>query len=167
MTPSLRHGCRYAIVAFMLFALTNCGGSRYVTLNADELNKAIELKHFVFLASTATPLSGGLIQLNGSNYDVQVSKDTVIAYLPYFGRSYTSSYGTANNGIRFTSTNFEYEEKKKSKGGWAITIKLNDNSDVRSLQFDITGNNNSSLNVASNNRQAISFNGKISSIIKK
>ena len=150
-----------------MIAVTNCGGSRYVTLNSGELNKAIGQKHFVFLASTATPLSGGLIQLDGSIYDVRVSKDTITAFLPYFGRIFNSAYGSTDNGIKFTSTNFEYVERKKKKGGWEISIKVNDVSDLRTLRFDITENNNSSLNVVHNNRQPISFNGKISSIVQR
>ena len=37
-------------------------------------------------------------------YYLKVSKDTVVAYLPYFGRAYTAPADPTEGGIKFTST---------------------------------------------------------------
>jgi hypothetical protein len=96
-----------------------------------------------------------------SDYSLTVRKDSVISYLPYFGRAYTAPIGKTSGGIEFTSTDFVYTSKQNKKGGWQIEIKPNDETDVRQMLLTVSKNGYGSLSVTSNNRQAISFNGYI------
>ncbi|MDB5014265.1 MAG: hypothetical protein JWQ25_2467 [Daejeonella sp.] len=131
--------------------------------NEDEafIDSTINSKHYLFKATTATPMSGGLIQLNGSNYDLVVSPKSIQCYLPFFGRAYSVPYGGGDDGIKFSSTDFDYKVKKKTKRGWSIMIKPNGNSDVRQLQLEVTKSGNASLTVISNNRQQMFYGGTI------
>jgi hypothetical protein len=120
----------------------------------------IESKNYVFIAESAHPLSGGFRQLT-TEYDLRVLGDSIVAYLPYFGRAYAAPIDPTKGGIQFTSTDFEYSQQVRKKGGWNISIKPKDAQDVRQMTLFIRENGNASLQVTSNNRQAISFNGRI------
>jgi len=125
------------------------------------LKELVETKHFVFTAQTVLPLGGAMRQLT-SEYDVNLSGDSLITYLPYFGRAYGPINPGDDGGIKFTSTKFDYKTKARKKGGWDIMITPKDNRDVRQLNFTISASGYASLQVSSNNRQSISYNGYIS-----
>lgn len=133
-------------------------------INAQKPDKAliqnfVQSKEFVFKAQTVLPMSGVSRQLT-SDYDVRFLGDSIIAYLPYFGRAYSAGYGEGG-GIDFTSTKFDYSAKQAKKGGWNISVKPKDAKDIQQLNFTISENGNATLQVTSNNRQPISFNGYI------
>ncbi len=139
--------------------------------------KIVEEKNYAFVATTAIPLNstdinnilmkmpGGMgtagINLTGSVYDVVITKDSVVAYLPFYGRAYSTSMNNDENGYKFTSKDFTYESVKKKKG-WSVVIKSKDVRDNVRMTLDISENGYASLSVLSNNRQSISYNGYIS-----
>lgn len=106
------------------------------------------------------PFNGVAWQLNGA-YDVVVKQDTVICYLPYFGRAFVAPYGSSDTGIKFTSKDFDYSIKPQRKDGWYVTIKPNDVQGMQSLQFAVSSSGYTTLQVIDNNRQTISFNGVV------
>ena len=64
------------------------------SLKAQELDsavvrKAVETKNYIFKAQTATPQRGGFRQLS-SEYDFVVKPDTIVSYLPYYGRAFSA-----------------------------------------------------------------------------
>lgn len=107
------------------------------------------------------PNGSQLYQLNGE-YDVRITTDSVIAYLPYFGRAYTAPMNPTEGGIKFTSTNFEYK-KSIRKGNYEIDIVPRDEREVRNLFLTISPNGYATLRVLSLNKTAISYNGQIES----
>ncbi|RZK82326.1 MAG: DUF4251 domain-containing protein [Pedobacter sp.] len=141
--------------------------------------KLIEGKNFVFNATTASPtntpeinaifskmpgsLAGGVINLAGSTYSVSVDKDSVEANLPYYGRSFNAPRNLNDGGIKVSGGNFSYKADKKKKGNYIVVVKPGDSKgDVLSMTFFITETGYATLNVVSNYRQAISYNGYIS-----
>src|SRR5215203_7175000 len=97
----------------------------HITSQAQELDKAtvrsmLDSGRFVFIAQTMIPVGGTTRQLNGE-YDVRVTKDSLITYLPYIGRAYTGVY-PGEEGINFTSSDFAYKAVFKKKK-WQVTIK--------------------------------------------
>lgn len=128
-------------------------------LDKSAVQNFIKTKEFVFKAQTVLPMTGMSRQLT-SEYDVRFLGDSVVAYLPYFGRAYSAGYGEGG-GIDFTSTKFEYKVKERKKGGWDISIRPQDAKDVQSLNFTVSENGYASLQVTSNNRQPISYNGYV------
>ncbi|SMC67265.1 DUF4251 domain-containing protein [Pedobacter africanus] len=139
--------------------------------------RVINAQNFIFNATSAMPMAnmdvnnilskmpggngGGLIQLTGSQYQLTVTKDSVEAYLPYYGRAYTATMNPDDSGIKFKSKNFKYKADKKKKGSWLITINPKDTKDTQSMTLNVSENGYATLNVNSNNRQSISFNGYI------
>lgn len=121
----------------------------------------VDNQQYVFYAESVSPMSGRQRFLT-SDYTVEVSKDTVVSYLPFFGKAYAAPIGSTDGGIKFTSTNFEYKITPRKKGGWDINIKPKDVSDVQQLSLTVYKNGTAYLSVNSTNRQSISYNGHIS-----
>jgi hypothetical protein len=145
--------------------------------------KIIQEQDFIFVATTALPLSSydvsnilnklnspngsGAIQLTGAQYDLVVKKDSVTAYLPFYGRSYTASYDPNDAGIKFKSKDFSYKITDRKKGGWNIVIVPKDVKDHQKLTLYVMDSGYATLNVINNNRQPIAFNGYIAEPKKK
>ncbi|MGF7037115.1 DUF4251 domain-containing protein [Mucilaginibacter lappiensis] len=132
-----------------------------------EIKSMVEAQNYIFNANYVIPSRGASMSLT-SNYDLVVSKDTIIAFLPYFGRSYAAPYNPTEGGIKFTNTHFTYNSKAGKKGGWTVTIKpigkdknVSDWRDVQSMMLSISSDGYASLQVISSNRTPISFNGTI------
>lgn len=127
---------------------------------AAAVKKLVESQNYVFNAQTVIPMGGRSRQIT-SDYDLRVAKDSVISWLPYFGRAFTAPIDPTKGGIQFTSRDFEYTVTDAKKGGWNIVIKPKDASDVQQMQLNIYENGYAYLQVMSNNRQPISFNGYV------
>jgi hypothetical protein len=125
-----------------------------------QIQNLINSKNYVFVAQTVLPLGGRTRNLT-STYDLKVSGDTVISDLPYFGRAFAAPIDPTEGGIRFTSTDFNYNVNERKKGGWDIEILPKDAKDVRQMLLNVTESGYGSLQVISNNRQQISYNGYI------
>lgn len=130
------------------------------------IDALVEAKTYVFKANTALPQRGNSIPLT-SFYTLQVSPDTVIADLPYFGRAFVAPINPADGGIKFTSTKFAYESEDGKKGRHEILIKPEDTRDTRQLRLTISENGYATLNVTSNSRDNISFYGTVSEVPRK
>lgn len=146
-----------------LFVLA-IGGAGLGKAEAQEANSAtlktiLNTKSFIFKAQSAWPLQGTVVQLN-AGYDMKVIQDSINTYLPYFGRAFSAGYAN-DGGINFISKKFDYKVKEKQKGGWEITIRPADTRDVTELTYSISSNGYATLQVISNNRQAISYYGVI------
>jgi len=142
---------------FSLFIVL-AGSIQAQDADAATVQKAVETKNYVFKAESATPQRGGHRQLT-TEYELLVNPDTVVSFLPYFGRSYSAPINPSDAGIKFTSMNYEYSVKTKKKNRWDITIKPNDVSDIRDLNLTVFDNGRASLRVNSNNREPITFEG--------
>jgi len=134
-------------------------------VNAQELDKAtvkklIDSKTYIFHAQSATPLGGSTRQLT-SDYNLNLIGDSLVSYLPYFGRAYTAPMPN-ETGLDFISSDFTYKVKERKKGGWDVTIEPKDQRNVRSMLLSISESGYTSLSVTSNSRQPISFYGYIS-----
>lgn len=140
--------------------------------------KIVNDKNFIFVATSAIPLNtmdvsrvlnkmagpttGGTINLNTDNYDLRITPDSVISYLPFYGRAFNATpYGGNNDesGYKFTSTKFTYETKKGRKKGWDIAIQTKDVKDNVRMNLSISEGGYATLSVVSMNKQSITFNG--------
>lgn len=159
-------------ILIVMVVLAACASQKPVPANP-EVRNMIENRNYTFIARNVTPTedarynprmifpnaSSTLYQLNGE-YDLRITRDSVIAYLPFFGRAYTAPVNPSEGGIKFASTDFDYRESMR-KNNYEIEIIPRDAKDVRNLYLTITPNGYASLRVLSLNRTAISFNGEI------
>ena len=120
----------------------------------------VESQNYVFKAQTALPMSGPSRQLT-PDYDLKVTKQSIISYLPYFGRAYTAPMDPSKGGIQFTSKDFDYTLTPGKKDGWNVLIKPKDYRDVQQMSLSISSTGYAIVQVTSTSRQPISFNGVI------
>lgn len=163
------------VVSFLLFGWhTVWAQVTKKTRSAEKAAKTVALvkdQNFLFDANYAYPMGGPSRSLN-FGYDLVVSKDTIRAYLPYFGVSHVAPIDPADGGVKFTWTKFDYKSTVNKKGMFDILITpktmVNQGSaDVRYIRLSISPNGYATLSVTSNNRDPISYNGTIGERDKK
>ena len=146
----------------MIFA--QCTSSKSTTkFEEGELKNIIDSKTFKFVAERTEPLRLKPRYLT-SQYDVILNKDSLISYLPYFGRAYQAPVNPTEGGIQFTSTNFSYLAAPGKKGSWTVTIEPGDQPGVQKFYFTFFNNGTATLNVTNTQKDAISFSGRIEKI---
>lgn len=131
----------------------------------EKIKALLDAQSYVFEADYVIPQTGNSKALT-FGYDLTVSKDTVTAYLPYYGRVTLAPVDAMDGGVKFTSTSFSYKSTQDKKGGYNIVITPNEHNDrgskdVRYLRLNIGSTGYASLQVISNNRDPISYNGTI------
>jgi hypothetical protein len=150
------------ITIFLCAAVISCSQPKELGEGSSDpgISRIIKQREYTFTARTVLPTGGRVVQLT-SSYDMHISKDSIIAYLPYFGRAYTAPIGSTNPGIQFTSVDFGYDVKERKRDGWQISIRPRDTQDIQQLNLTVSESGFASLQVTSNNRQPISYNGII------
>jgi len=159
---------RIKSVLFLLIVTSLCSHISYAQNAQTEkqasknvlIKNLVDSQNFVFVAESVLPARGALRQLT-SYYDIAISGDSLVSYLPYFGRAYVVPNDPTNIGFNFTSTKLEYSKTLNKKGRWDILIKPKDYNEVQQLSFQIFNNGSASLRIISLNREPISFQGYV------
>ncbi|SDC07871.1 DUF4251 domain-containing protein [Niabella drilacis] len=167
---TIHHSLLILLSAMVIYS--SCTSQKQAANTSAAVSEALTAQQYTFVARSVFPTedsrfnprvllpnASNLYQLT-SRYDVRVTPDSVIAYLPFFGRSYTAPTDPSKGGIKFTSTKFDYR-KTQRKSNYEIEIIPKDNNEVRSLYLTITPAGFASLRVLSLNKTPISFNGEI------
>jgi hypothetical protein len=93
-------------------------------------------------------------------YSLAVRGDTLISYLPYFGRAYSIPYG-GGSGLIFTATLIDYSFSFNYKGTARISLRARSESDIFLFYIEVFSNRRANIRVTSNNREGISFSGQL------
>lgn len=140
------------------------------------VEQVVSNQRFTFKAETARPMEDvnlavmdmfpnarDLYRIGEGNYTLQVTPDSLIVSLPYFGRSYTPLYGTTDIGIKFSSTKYTYKVSKPSKRNkpYEIEIKPLDRSDINRIRVSVFDNAKATVYISSINRNPISYEGTL------
>jgi len=150
----------------------------YAQTDKETTAKIITDQRYTFNANTALPMANneinqilrsmpgamgaGTINLTGSQYDLKVTKDSVVAYLPYYGRAFNAPYNPTEGGIKFKSKDFSYKLSKNKKGSYTVNIRTNDlKQENYQLTLMVSQNGYANLFVFSNNKQSINFQGEL------
>ncbi|QIL39933.1 DUF4251 domain-containing protein [Pedobacter sp. HDW13] len=166
-------------LAFISFAT-----QLFAQTNKETTTRIVGDKNYIFVANTAIPMAnndinkvlmmmpggqgGSSINLSGSQYDVRVTKDSIVAYLPYYGRAFSAPMDPTQGGIKFTSKDFSYTETKNKRGAYTIQINTKDVSKENyRFTINISTNGYASLTATSVNKQPILFNGYLDEPKKK
>lgn len=156
-------------------ALTLVSAAAIAQTDKTTTAKIVEAKTYTFVARSATPLNvqdinavmsrmpgniqGGTINLNENYYEVKVTPDSVIAFLPYYGRSFTAPINQNEGGVKFSSTKFDYKGTKGRKRGWDILIQTKDAKENFRLALNIGDEGYATLSLNSNAKQSITYQG--------
>jgi hypothetical protein len=142
----------------VLLFLAACSPKPQSSENAQDVIRLIDEQNYQFVMEFVRP-TGGRQRVITGNYTLRVSKDEVVADLPYIGRAYQAPIGT-DGGIRFKSKDFSYDVAVGKEDRRLITIKPRDVSDVQELMLTVFPGGRSDLRITSNNRQPISYSGQ-------
>ncbi|MCR4032478.1 MULTISPECIES: DUF4251 domain-containing protein [Flavobacterium] len=125
-----------------------------------QIQALLDAQNFVFEAQKLTPQGGRLIQLDYNTYFLKFNKENTTCDLPFFGRGYNIGYNS-DGGIKFEGKpeNIKIENKKKNT---ILRATVRGKNDVYDLAFTIFYNGSATLNVTSNNRAPIYYDGIIS-----
>ena len=109
--------------------------------------------------NTAMPMRGRSIPLT-SRYSLEVRNDSVISYLPYYGRAYSIPYG-GGDGLIFKTLLKEYTMDMDKKGRARIKFKARNPEDQYEFNVTVFDNGSASIDVSMQNRQSINFQGEL------
>lgn len=132
----------------------------------NDISKAVETRQYVFIAERANPSIGGN-RILSPGYDLTINKDTVISYLPFFGRAYSAPIDPSEAGIKFKTSSFDYKITNRKKGGWDVTIRPTDVRAASALSLTIFANGYATLQVRGNNRSVMTFQGRVTPLPNK
>jgi len=155
----------YSIAAiYIVLTAISCNPTKHAAIAAatsNTITNAIDNNKWKFIANQVMPQYGEARQANG-DYDIRFTKDTMVVYLPYFGKADAGANLMSGKGpLDFTSTNFTIGKKQNKKGLWLITITPKDNREVSALNFTISNSGYANLGITMSNRTGINYNGTV------
>ncbi len=128
----------------------------------EEIKALIESKEFAFEADWATTAQGRRISLTSNTNFLKFNKDSVDIYLPYFGSSTSGGATmTGDGGIVYSGPANKFKmsvnDKKKKL---IIDFEASDKNDTFVFTMDIFKGGNTLINMNSNYRSGIKYDGK-------
>lgn len=107
--------------------------------------------------------SAGQINLIGNTNFLKMEKDSVSAYLPYFGeRQLGGNYGGSNGGIEFEGVPKDLEITPTDKKGYHIRFSIEDkenNSENYNVYIQVFRDMNANMIISSSQRLSIRYRG--------
>jgi len=124
-----------------------------------EIKELLDRGHFTIDVDRALPMGGKALNLT-SPYSLEIEGDSVMSYLPYFGRAYNIPYG-GGEGLRFQGMISEYNLTYDKKGTAKIQFRTRTDEDNYTFNVQVYKNGSSTIQVTPVNRQAITFHGEL------
>lgn len=126
---------------------------------AQAVEQALAARHYRVSVNMMYPRNGKAKSVS-SDYGLEVKGDTLVSYLPYFGRAYNVPYG-GGKGLNFTETLTEYHSQKLSNGATQVLIKVKNEEDVYNFTLEIFDNGSTSIDLNSRERESINYSGNM------
>ena len=150
------------MMAFVaLVMMSGCATSEERAARAAEkaakVMAALTERHYRISVNRMYPMKGGAKNVS-YGYAVEVRNDSLISYLPYFGRAYNVPYG-GGKGLNFSERIGSYQESQAKNGQRLIEIDLANDEDTYRYTIKVFDNGNSSIEVQSRQRERISYSG--------
>lgn len=128
-------------------------------LQANAVSKALENRDYTIDINYVYPRRGPGKTLE-YGYDVTVRNDSLISYLPYFGRAYRLPYG-GGTGLNFSVPISQYHAYRAKKDMTRVMIGVKYEEDAYQYQLDVYDNGQVSLDITARERDGISFTGEM------
>ena len=124
----------------------------------EDISTGLAERKFQIDVNQAHPQGRGSTIHLTSSYSVRVSGDTIVSYLPFFGRAYSVPYG-GGQGLNFTGRIVSYESGVTRKGEHIITMGVESSEDVYVYTVSLFDNGSASVGVQPRQRSYIYFTG--------
>jgi len=126
-------------------------------IKAAKVDQSIKSGRYEIAVNQVNPMTGRVRHLI-PNYPIRISGDSCYVYLPYFGRAYSIPYG-GDGGIKATGVMEDYKMNYKEGKNYSISFSVKGDDDIFRFLISVFTNGSTSVNVTSNNRQAINYLG--------
>lgn len=151
------------ITATILFAA--CSSTSSATKeekNAVEFESTaalIENGNYMFTVRSASPSGGKTVQIT-SHYSLNAREGNYEAYLPYFGRAYSGTYG-GDGGIEFNGEPENLEiTKNGKKNKISVKFSIQSEKDKYSVTLNVGSSGYGTMTISSQKRQSITYSGQ-------
>ena len=132
-------------------------------LQFEAVKKLFYSGNFMIDITYATPSGGQGVSLFSNRGDLRVKNDSVNAYIPYFGKSYSSAYGDESGAVEFRNQKFVASDAKINEKKKQIIWKFEPTERNNKYQFTvfISSSGSCSITVISSNKSQISYTGAL------
>lgn len=123
------------------------------------VKKQLESGRYEIEVDKMSPRRGNTKHLS-SDYSLKLRGDSVISYLPYYGRVYSAPYG-GSGSLDFTTLVSDYKLTYDKKGKATIKFNAKTDEDTYAFVVNVFENGSASVSVSCMNRQSILFYGEL------
>lgn len=146
------------IFAFSVMVLAGCAVNRQ-SEKTYSVESLIERRHFTIDVDYMYPMSGMPRHVD-YNYSLSVHGDSIISYLPYFGRAHNVPYG-GGKALNFVGLLKSYDDQITKKGEHVLTLRTRTDEDEYEYFIELSDDGSASISVFGNERDQIRFRGKM------
>ena len=123
------------------------------------VERALASRHYVVDVQMMYPRRGRAVNVT-SNYSLEIKGDTLVSYLPYFGRAYSIPYG-GGKALNFSAPISSYESVRDEKGRTYVRLVTDNEEDVITFQLEIFDNGQTTIDVQAREREPITYSGEL------
>ena len=126
---------------------------------AAQVSEALASRHYTINVLMMYPQRGRAVNLT-TNYSVEVKGDSLISYLPYFGRAYNVPYG-GGKGLNFIAPITGYQTETDRKGITRVVLTSENEEDHYRYILEVSNSGDSYIQVQSRQRDFIRYSGRM------
>lgn len=127
-----------------------------------EIEKLIQTKEFQFIARNLNSQTFRMVDLSIIPNFIKFKPDFIKSEMPFFGRGFSGlGYGGSDTGLKFEGKPEKFTITKQKKG-YQIDVAVKGQQDFFNISLSVFSEGTATLNIISNNREAISYFGEIS-----
>jgi len=126
---------------------------------AAQVKEALDNQHYTIRVHMMYPRRGSARNVS-NDFSLEVKGDTLVSYLPYFGRAYNIPYG-GGKGLNFTAPILSYERVRIKKNLTRVILMTENEEDQYLYELEIFDNGSSSIWVRSRQREDIHYSGEM------
>ncbi|SMO81427.1 protein of unknown function [Saccharicrinis carchari] len=162
---------KVVLLLALVFVIANAWGQNAAKSRTDKSTKKTQAfeqlkvmirdKPIEFVAERAFPMGFKNMDLFNNPNHLRIVGDSALVHMPYFGRAYSVTPGE-RGGFHFEglmrNKKVKVDERKRRI---RISFEMKESNDQYQFYLEITGKENATLNISSNNRSPISYHGKV------
>ena len=154
-------------LALISFLIMSCSSGKSVSGKVDKyawIVQRIDSGKFKIEVNQAYPMPGtvseGVINLT-SMYTLEIRNDSVLSWLPYYGRAYVAPMDPNRGGLEFMEPYSNYKKIYSSKKGFTINFNAKTKEDNYRFVVEIGPEGYASIGVTCYKRSFIRFSGQM------
>lgn len=157
----LKNTGAWLLAGMMTAAVAACGTltAAQQTERALAVEKALESMHYEVKVKMMYPRRTPAINVT-SNYSLEVKGDTLVSYMPFYGRAYSVPYG-GGKSLNFTAPIKSYQAAKDDKGTTRVKVVTDNDEDVITYNLEVFDNGQVTIDVLAREREMISYSGEM------